>query len=168
MGHVQQQSVAKRQQPDHRQGACQQPAAYKQAPAQQRRAPPAAAERCGWATAPRQARRSAVPSRSGVPPWAVLRARSSQLQDQGRQADAHPQTHNAEQGSPEGFVFGVEEVAQDMPVALFASYAMVHGPDRPRSCRCRFAKAAHVLTSVQRRESGPKTLLLCAASSNRR
>ena len=49
---------------------------------------------------------------------------ASQLQDQCRQADAHPQTHNAEQGSPEGFVFGVEEVAQDMPGALFASCAI--------------------------------------------
>ena len=48
----------------------------------------------------------------------------SEAQDQGRQADAHPQTHNAEQGSPEGFVFGVEEVAQDMPGALFASCAI--------------------------------------------
>ena len=48
----------------------------------------------------------------------------SEAQDQGRQANAHPQTHNAEQGSPEGFVFGVKEVAQDMPGALFASCAI--------------------------------------------
>ena len=48
---------------------------------------------------------------------------ASQLQDQGRQANAHPQTHNAEQGSPEGFVFGVEEVAQGMPGASVVSFA---------------------------------------------
>ena len=41
-----------------------------------------------------------------------------------RQANAHPQTHNPEQGSPEGLVFGVEEVAQDMPGDLFASFAI--------------------------------------------
>jgi len=39
MGHVQQQPMAQRQQPDHRQGAGQQPAAHKQATAPQRRAP---------------------------------------------------------------------------------------------------------------------------------
>ena len=36
MGHVQQQPMAQRQQPDHRQGAGQQPAAHKQATAPQR------------------------------------------------------------------------------------------------------------------------------------
>ena len=48
----------------------------------------------------------------------------SEAQNQGRQANAYPQTHNPEQSSPEGFVFGVEEVAQDMPGALFGSFAI--------------------------------------------
>ncbi len=37
--------------------------------------------------------------------------------------------------------------------------APAHGPDRPRSCGCRSAQAAPALTPVQRRESGPKTVL---------
>ncbi|QNJ03931.1 hypothetical protein SynPROSU1_02338 [Synechococcus sp. PROS-U-1] len=48
----------------------------------------------------------------------------SESQDQGGQANAHPQTHNAEKGSPEGFVFGIEEVAQGMPGSSVVSFAI--------------------------------------------
>jgi hypothetical protein len=56
--------------------------------------------------------------------WPTSQQPASQLQDQGSQANAHPQTHNAEKGSPEGFVFGIEEVAQEMPGSSVVCFAI--------------------------------------------
>ena len=68
--------------------------------------------------------RHAKPVGQQFRPDSGLRHRPSEAQDQGRQANAHPQTHNTEKGSPEGFVFGVEEVAQGTPGASVVSFAI--------------------------------------------
>ena len=53
----------------------------------------------------------------------VRQGPGSESQDQGCQANTHPKAHNAENGSPKGFVFGVKEVAQGTPGSLVVSFA---------------------------------------------
>ena len=57
-------------------------------------------------------------------PYSELKVPHSESQDQGDQANAHRQTHNAEQGSPKGLVFGVEEVNQEIAQASVVSFAI--------------------------------------------